>query len=173
MRGWGGRKKKNEQRRGERKKLQTGKRERVEEALNQETERSRPADEKQNSGGPQGSGSMCRHNEQSQTYPASLISTIKAPFSARHAACYFTRLQKALTCHLRSKQLRRSARLEEPRAGGKREKRRTLCTSNGENAEGTSPLSAAYPTGVGIYILQIFLNTLAWNAEKGRNVGRG
>lgn len=36
--------------------------------------------------GPQGLGSMCRHNERSQTYPASLISTIKANFSAQHAA---------------------------------------------------------------------------------------
>lgn len=37
-------------------------------------------DEKQSSGGPRGSGSMCRHNERSQTYRASLISTIKATF---------------------------------------------------------------------------------------------
>lgn len=44
--------------------------------------------------GPQGLGSMCRHNERSQTYPASLISTIKATFSARHAACFLSRLQK-------------------------------------------------------------------------------
>lgn len=34
--------------------------------------------------GPQGVGCMCRHNEQSQTYPASLISTIKAIFCAQH-----------------------------------------------------------------------------------------
>lgn len=36
--------------------------------------------------GPQGLGSMCWHNEWSQTYPASLISTIKANFSAQHAS---------------------------------------------------------------------------------------
>lgn len=59
---------------------------RLEEALIQETGRSRHKDEKQSSEGPQGLGSMCRHNEQSQTYPASLISTIKAIFSAQHAA---------------------------------------------------------------------------------------
>lgn len=57
--------------------------ERLEEALIQETERSWHKDKKQS---PQGLGSMCRHNEQSQTYPASLISTIKAIFSAQHAA---------------------------------------------------------------------------------------
>lgn len=44
--------------------------------------------------GPQGLGSACRHNERSQTYPASLISTIKATFSARNTACFFCCLQK-------------------------------------------------------------------------------
>lgn len=58
---------------------------RLEEALIQETGRSWHKDEKQSSGSPQGLGSMCRHNERSQTYPASLISTIKAIFSAQHA----------------------------------------------------------------------------------------
>lgn len=38
--------------------------------------------------GPQGLGSMYRQNERSQTYPASLISTIKANFSAQHAAAF-------------------------------------------------------------------------------------
>lgn len=38
--------------------------------------------------GPLGLGSMCRHNELSQTYPASLISTIKAIFSAQHVGAF-------------------------------------------------------------------------------------
>lgn len=45
--------------------------------------------------GPQGLGSMCRHNERSQTYPASLISTIKATSSVRPAACVFSYLRKS------------------------------------------------------------------------------
>lgn len=64
---------------------ETGGKKRPEEALIQETGRSWQKDEKQSSGSPQGLGSMCRHNERSQTYPASLISTIKAIFSAQHA----------------------------------------------------------------------------------------
>lgn len=59
---------------------------RLEEALIQETGRLWHKDEKQSSGSPQGLGSMCTHNEGSQTYPASLISTIKAIFSAQHTA---------------------------------------------------------------------------------------
>lgn len=59
---------------------------RLEEDLIQKTGRSWHKDEKQSSESPQGLGSTCRHNEQSQTYPASLISTIKAIFSAQHAA---------------------------------------------------------------------------------------
>lgn len=59
---------------------------RLEEDLIQKTGRSWHKDEKQSSESPQGLGSPCRHNEQSQTYPASLISTIKAIFSAQHAA---------------------------------------------------------------------------------------
>lgn len=79
--------------------------------------RSRHKDETQSSGAHRGLGSLCRHNERSQTYPASLISTIKATLSARHAACFFSRLQRALSRHPRSNQERRSARLVEPSAG--------------------------------------------------------
>lgn len=74
-----------EERRLKKEQRETGKKG-LEEALIQETGRSWHKDERQSSGSPQGLGPMCRHNERSQTYPASLISTIKAIFSAQHAA---------------------------------------------------------------------------------------
>lgn len=99
--------------------LQAQKERRLEESLNKETERS--GRRGGGSGAPRGprgfGGSGCWHNERSQTYPASLISTIKAnthtltltlPFCTTRR-CFCSRLQKALTCHLRSKPARGTA----------------------------------------------------------------
>lgn len=92
---------------------------RLKESLNKETVeiRARKDQEAELREAPGVLGSRCRHNERSQTYPASLISTIKANFNPpsptpplhNTPVLLLPRLQKALTCHLRSKQARGSA----------------------------------------------------------------